>query len=213
MATVGAVAVLRCCTALGQGRGFELVKCLLRSPCLLPPPTNLPRFHPVCLRPTRSASGPAPSGPCGAPHWTNDMDARGQGCLACLGRWQTGWKRPTPATTNPRPRTGPPPSRSRSAPAGGIPSDSSPVGVCGRARLMPPWAYPHVGARRRSARGAGRRQERRAQRSREARPAKRSAAGCLDEVEKLVPHLMASRRRARRVPRVPAKQSARLRAR
>lgn len=52
-------------------------------------------------------------------------------------------------------------------------------------RLMP-FGLSTAGARRRRQRRAGRRQERGRSQSREARPAERSAAGCLDEVEKPV---------------------------
>lgn len=78
-------------------------------------------------------------------------------------------------------QTAPLPSRSPSAPAGGIP-------------LKPQaWFSSHApraytaGARRRRQRRAGRRQERGRGQSREARPAERSAAGCLDGVGKVLP--------------------------
>ncbi len=69
-----------------------------------------------------------------------------------------------------------------------------------------PRAYPVVGARRRRQRRAGRRQERGRSQSREARPAERSAAGCLDEVEKPVTALV-----VRRVPRSRRRRPACLR--
>lgn len=82
----------------------------------------------------------------------------------CLGRWWTGWEQPAHATTGPRSATTPPPSRCRPIPRRRRSSvTAGRIVRCSPHSLRP---YPSVGARRRSAGGAGRRQER----SREARP-------------------------------------------
>lgn len=75
-------------------------------------------------------------------------------------------------------RTVPLPSRSLSAPAGGILLKSRVLVL-----VSCPRAYPVVGARRRRQRRAGRRQERGRSQSREAHPAERSAAGCLGHTD------------------------------
>ncbi|RLV67641.1 hypothetical protein STAN_3165 [Streptomyces sp. CBMAI 2042] len=117
----------------------------------------------------------------GARHCTNDLDALGRDCSALPGSKVDGMGAPQRSPRSGRhSRTVPRPSRSLSAPAGGI--------------LVKPraWFSSHApraytaGARRRRQRRAGRRQERGRSQSREARPAERSAAGCLDEVEKPV---------------------------
>ncbi|MER7959390.1 site-specific integrase [Streptomyces sp. NPDC096030] len=103
----------------------------------------------------------------------------------CLGRWQTGREFPTATPHRPAPAYGALAILEPEAPAGGM---SVASGIGGR------WGSTHAlgpipscrGGRRRSGGGAGRRQERRPERSREARPAERSAAGCLDEVEKVL---------------------------
>ena len=82
-------------------------------------------FHPVCRRPALLWSRRGSGRQGGARHCTNDLDALGRDCSACPGRWQAGWKLPHSAMTNPHPLAGPGPSRSRSAPAGGIPLSSS----------------------------------------------------------------------------------------
>ncbi len=65
--------------------------------------TTIPSCHPVCRRPTRMWSGLAPWCPGGAPHWTNDLDTRGQGCSALPGTTADGMTAPTSATIKPVP--------------------------------------------------------------------------------------------------------------
>lgn len=89
----------------------------------------------------------------------------------CLGRRQTGWELPAPATFGRHPPAEPPPSRSLSAPAGGMSFTAAPIVRYSPLCLV---LLPLVGARRRSVRGTGRRQERSATRSRER--ARRSGA-------------------------------------
>jgi hypothetical protein len=102
--------------------------------------------HPVCRRPARQWSGRGPWRPGGARHCTNDLDARDHARSACPGSMAGGMGAPAPiTTTNPRSPAGPRPSRSLSAPAGGIVLASAV-----RSRLMPS-ASPIAGAR-----GAGR---------------------------------------------------------
>lgn len=98
----------------------------------------------------------------------------------CLGRRCSGWE-PTTLTTNPpAPANGAPP----------IPESERPrrrhLEAAGLVLVSCPTGLSTAGARRRRQRRAGRRQKRGRSQSREARPAERSAAGCLDEVEKPV---------------------------
>lgn len=61
-----------------------------------------------------------------------------------------------------------------------------PLEAAGLVLVSCPPGLSTAGARRRRQRRAGRRQERGRSQSREARPAERSAAGCLDEVGKVL---------------------------
>ena len=145
------------------------------------PPTS-PRLpsRPPSTHTSWSGRGSGRQG--GARHCTNDLDALGRDCSALPGSKVVGMGAPRRSPRIRRhPRTAPLPSRGLCAPAGGI--------------ILKPraWFSSHApsglstaGARRRRQRRAGRRQERGRSQSREARPAERSAAGCLDEVEKPV---------------------------
>lgn len=142
------------------------------------PSHSTPNSHPVCRRPTRMWSGRGAGRQGGARHCTNDLDARCRGRSACPGPMADGMG--VPRLSHPRSAlaSGAPAILEPEAPAGGM---SVTDGTGGR------WGLPHAlgpipscrGGRRRSGGGAGRRQERRPERSREARPAERSAAGCL----------------------------------
>jgi hypothetical protein len=133
--------------------------------------TTHPGSHPVCRRPTHRGAGVVQGVKVERPAGRTTLTPWAATARLCLGRRRTGWEHPAHATLGRHSRTAPPPSRSLSAPAGGC-SDrgrfSTVIDSCP--------GSGHVGARRRSAGGAGRRQERRPRRSREARPAERSAA-------------------------------------
>lgn len=76
----------------------------------------------------------------GAPHWTNDLDALGRDCSALPGATADGMGAPRPRHTRPAPANGAPPSRSLSAPAGGM------IGPLPRFCGAPSWPrpYPHL---------------------------------------------------------------------
>lgn len=126
-------------------------------------PTTHPSSHPVCRRPTRSGAGAGPGVQVERATVRTTWTPGPVSARLCLGRRQTGWEPTTHATTGRQTHVEPPPSRSRSAPAGGMMS----VPVSPPARALP------AGARRRSAR-SGPEAGAKAQRSRER--ARRSGA-------------------------------------
>ncbi len=118
----------------------------------------------------------------GARHCTNDLDALGRDCSALPGSKVVGMGAPRRSPRSGRhSRTAP-----RPIPESERPRRRHPREAAGLVLVSCPTGLSTAGARRRRQRRAGRRQERGRSQSREARPAERSAAGCLDEVEKPV---------------------------
>jgi hypothetical protein len=146
--------------------------CTLRRKEILPPP---PSSHPVCLRPARMWSGRGSWRPGGARHCTNDLDARGRVCSARPGRWQVGWEHSAHRDARAG-ASGEGPSRSRSAPAGGIALTRTVW-----SHLMPPANPPMRAAL--AERGADGSDGPIGRRTRGRRSV--SDAGCLEDVEKV----------------------------
>ena len=105
-----------------------------RSSSTIPQPTTVPSSHPVRRRPTRRGAGVVQGVKVERATVQTNLTRWAATARLCLGRRQTGWELPAHATLGRRMRTAPPPSRSLSAPAGGMlwPLPRS----CG-ARLMP----------------------------------------------------------------------------
>ncbi len=185
----------------GRMRGSSSCLCSRRYRDSAPGPTTHPSSHPVRLRPTHRGAVVVQGVKVERATVRTTLTPWAATARLCLGRRWSGWEPPRRSPRSGRhSRAVPRPSRSLSAPAGGI--------------VVKPrtWFSSHAqraytaGARRRRQRRAGRRQERGRSQSREARPAERSAAGCLDEVEKPVTALV-----VRRVPRSRRRRPACLR--
>ncbi len=171
------------CAHNGRGcRGQERLLSELRRSSPAPIAHHSPRLpsRPPSTHTPWSGRGSGRQG--GARHCTNDLDALGRDCSALPGSKVDGMGAPTTlAPLRPALANGAPPIPESERPrrrhpreAADLVLDSCPTGLS------------TAGARRRRQRRAGRRQERGRSQSREARPAERSAAGCLDEVEKPV---------------------------
>lgn len=88
----------------------------LRCP---PQPTTHPSSHPVCRRPTHRGAGAVPGVQVERATVRTTWTPGAVSARLCLGRRQTGWESP-PQHPTAGTRARPPPSRSLSAPAGGI---------------------------------------------------------------------------------------------
>jgi hypothetical protein len=149
--------------------------------CTLAQPTTYLNSHPVCRRPTHRGAGAVPGVQVERATVRTTWTPGAVSARLCLGRWQTGWEFPTATPHGRHPPAVPPPSRSLSAPAGGMSftavtvmrySPCSPALFCrGRASAQRARSGPKAGAQRDAEPGA--------------RPAERSAAG-LEDVEKVV---------------------------
>lgn len=154
-----------------------------RIQTVLPQPTTLPSSHPVRRRPTHRGAGVVHGVQVERATVRTTWTPWAASARLCLGRWWTGWEPPSHATMGPQSATAPPPSRCRLIPAGGTALPLCRFVGCSPHGLGPIHVWAGVGAA-----GAERAEGRSGspERSREARPAERSAAGCLDEVEKPV---------------------------
>ncbi|CAM5726752.1 hypothetical protein SANTM175S_09241 [Streptomyces antimycoticus] len=136
-----------------------------------PQPTTLPSSHPVAVVPHTVEQAWFRGVKVERATVRTTLTPLGRVCSALPGTTVTGWEPPAHATTDLRAQTEPRPSRSLSAPAGGIVSG---LRLADQVSPLGPPALSPVGARRRTVRGAGRRQEQSATGSRER--ARRSGA-------------------------------------
>lgn len=133
---------------------------------------TLPSSHPVRRRPTHRGAGVVHGVQVERATVRTTWTPWVASARLCLGQWRTGWELPAHATTGPQSGTVPPPSRCRPIPRRRHCSNPRALSA-----VIDSW-LPALSTRGRASAqpaGAGRRQERR-----------RSAAGCLDEVEKPV---------------------------
>lgn len=84
------------------------------------PPTLTPSFRPVRRRPTHRGAGVVQGVKVERATVRTTLTPWASSARLCLGRWWSGWKYSTLATTGPRAGTAPPSSRCWPIPAGGI---------------------------------------------------------------------------------------------
>lgn len=145
-----------------------------------PQPTTYPSSHPVCLRPTHRGAVVVQGVKVERATVRTTLTPWAATAWLCLGRRWSGWEPHDAHHESAGTRE-----RCHRHPRAVAPPPEACLEAAGLVLVSCPRAYPVVGARRRRQRRAGRRQERGRSQSREARPAERSAAGCLDAGENI----------------------------